>query len=200
MAVAVAIKGFPSRCVQHFGIGDNRRYALKHFGASLRSHGVHVQADDEQGIVGHDGGQIIVNDVFFELQLVKLLVVEGKLRILEVEHRGVVARIEHRAIALHHDVADETSIVAILVDRDVERADNTLLLGILLVCPFAVVQKFGQGCLQGFEHFLVRTLNLLAIDDHFCLQFLCLKGKGHQSRQGNDSKCQQVSDECLHSL
>ena len=64
------------------GIVDEVHAALQHIGAAQGRKAVEVDADDEVGIVGHEGRQLVIYNLVVELQLVELCELELEVVVL----------------------------------------------------------------------------------------------------------------------
>ena len=88
--VAVVLKSFPTGKIQILSVVGQVHAALQDIGTAHGGKTVQVETDDEVGIIGDEGYQLVVNHVFVEFQLVEL----GKLKIevvvlVVVKGRGV---------------------------------------------------------------------------------------------------------------
>ena len=172
MAVLAIAEGLPPLLADHLRVVHHVLGLVQDVGAALWGKGVHVHPDDEVGIVGEHGGEVVVYHVVGELQLVVLDVVEVHGHVVEVEYRGVVRCVVHGAIGLHHEVACKASVVAVFIDDEVETADDFFACGVLGVAPLAGVDELGDGLLQGGEYGSVCALYLRGIHHHLGLQLL----------------------------
>ena len=71
-AVAVVVKGFPTGEIKVLGVVGQIHAPLQHILTAHRRKRVEVKADDEIGIVGYHRGELVVNHLLVEFQLVEL--------------------------------------------------------------------------------------------------------------------------------
>ena len=75
-AVAVVVKRFPTWEIQVLGIVHQVHAALQDVCSTHGREAVEVDANDEIGIIAHEGHQLVVDDLLVEVQLVELCVFE----------------------------------------------------------------------------------------------------------------------------
>lgn len=179
MAVTVVAERLPSGAAEGLGVVHNLLHDAKDGSSSQRGEGVEVQPDEQIGVIGHQGCQLVVHVRQVELQLVVLLVVEVEVVVAHGEHRRVVVGVIDRTAQLEQAFAHERVLLRfVLLNCDVHRTVYALLLLILKVRPRTVVHKLVQRRLKGLEHTRVRTLYLTVDHLDLAVQLLCVHFNG----------------------
>ena len=172
-AVAVAVKSLPTREIEVLRVVGQVQAALEHVLAPHRREGVEVHADDEVGVVGHEGRELVVNRLLVELDLVKLRKLKVEVVVLGVEERRTVGSPIDGTVGLDEGrTGEEVGGLVILLHGDVEVADDPLVALKLEVGPLLLVDKLLQRLLEVLEDGGVRTLHLVVVDGDLRLEFL----------------------------
>ncbi len=145
VAILAAVECFPAFGLQALCVGHDALCCGEHFCASERRHAVHVEAEHKIDIVANDGGEVVVDDVGAEFELVVLLVVEVELGVVEGESGGGVVRTVDGARGLHHEGALKgVGVGGVLFYGDVERAADAFAGFELHGCPLPLVDELRE--------------------------------------------------------
>ena len=172
VAVGLRVEGLPAVAVGRLHLADNALALAQILLATHAAERVEVETEDEVGVVGDGGDELVVEVELVVGEILAFLIGQGDDIVAPVDEDGLIGGVIDGSARLDGDGNLIDIGLHDLVDGEGEGAGDLFDIGELCARPLLAVDELFEALLECLEARTQRSIDLLRIDGHRGVEFL----------------------------